>query len=174
MKYPSLNEGSGISSPSRRVVLHHTGSGVRKSSARRTKSKLFIQTTEEERSQNEDKWQAYFDSARDASTDTETVRVLLVSALKEECSKKEAKEICDTNTSEYSDHDVKGLMAQIYQDLHNVATAQAFKTGCEEACTGRFFIGEVSDIDELLQKVSVEVSSAISKFFATPILCHNC
>ena len=168
MKCPLSNEGSDSSSVSKRVVLHLTESGVRKSSARRKKPKIFIQTTEEESSQEKKKWQEFFDSACDTSTDTETVRVLLASAL-EERSQKEAKKVPHTDSSEYPDDDVKELMSQIYQDLHNVATAQAFKTVCKEAFAGRFFIGEVSDIDELLQQVSVGVSSTISKSFAIPI-----
>ena len=174
MKFSPTAGGSGSSTQSKRAPLHLTGSGVRKSSARRKKPNTSIESTEEESSREKEKWQAFFDSARDVGTDTETVRVLLVSALEEDRFKKDAKEISHTDPSEYPGYDVKGLMAQIYQDLHNVAAAQAFKTGCKEASTGRVFIGEVSEIDGLLQKVSVGVSSAISTLFATPIRVYNC
>ena len=170
MKCPLLSGGSGSSSYSKRIVLHLSGSGVRKSSARRKKSRISIQTTTEKKSlRQQEKWQAFFDSARDVSTDTETVRVLLISALEEEHSQEKENKSSQMNFSEYPEYDSKGLMTQIYQDLHNVATAQALKTGNQEVSKERDFIGEIGDIDELLQKVSVGVSSAISKFFAFPI-----
>ena len=168
MKSSPTAGGSGSSTQSKRALLHLTGAGVRKYSARRKRPNICIETTEESLREKE-KWQAFFDCARDVVTDMEAVRVLLVSALEEELSRKEAKENSHTDFSEYPGYDVKGLMAQIYQDIHNIAAAQAFKTGCEKASTGRIFIGEVGDTDELLQKASVEVSSAISMFFAIPI-----
>ena len=175
MKCPLSSGGSGSSCDSKRVVLDLTRSRVTKSSVRRKKPNTSIQKrTEEESPQEKEKWQAFFDSARDVSTDTETVRELLVRALEEEHSKKEAKENSHTDSGEYPMNKVKGLMTQIYQDLHNVAAAQAFKTGCKEASSGRFFIGEVGDIDSLLQIVSVAVSSAISTSFAIPIWVYNC
>ena len=168
MKRSPMTEGSGSSTDSKTLMLHLTGSGVRKSSSRRKKPKTFVQTTEEESPQEKEKWQAFFDSARDESADIETVRALLATALEEERTKKEVREKSHTDFSEYPDYDVNGLMAQIYQDLHNVAAAQASKTGSEKASTGRVFMREVGDIDGLLQKVSAGVSSAISKFSATP------
>ena len=174
MKVSPTAGGSGSSTQSKRTLLHLTGSGVRKSSHQRKKPNISIETTEEESPQEKEKWQAFFDSARDVGTNTETVRELLVSALEEDRSEKEAKESSHTDSSEYPEYDVKGLMAQIYQDLHNVAAAQASKTDCKEASTGRVFIGEVGDIDDLLKKVSVGVSSAIGTFFATPIWVYTC
>ncbi|CAF9919677.1 hypothetical protein IMSHALPRED_004695 [Imshaugia aleurites] len=144
---------------------HPTGSGVRKSYARKSKSSKLLLAAGGDSPQDEKKWQGLFDSARDVVTDSETVGARLarlLKALREERSKKEAEENSMSDAGECHGFDVKGLMAQIYQDLHNVATAQLSRAASGEAPTGRAFYGELSDTEVFLRDVSAGVTSAIA------------
>lgn len=161
MKSPPTTGSSGSSILTKKVASNLTGSGVKKSSAQPEKLRKVIRAIKGANPHERSKWQAFFDSARDVRCTTETVQAHLLGALEEEHSKKEAEGKIPCDASEYSGFDVKGLMAQIYQDLHNVAFAQASRSTSEEVETERFGIGEVRDSDELLQSVSVGVEDVI-------------
>ena len=164
MKCPPRSESSGSFTLTKRLTPP-TGSGIKKPSARPQKPSKLAQAVEGESPQVKKKWQAFFDSARLASTDNKTVRALLLGALEEEGCKKEAESDIRTDAGERSDkYDVKGLMAKIYKDLHNVATAQASRYASDEASAPRFILGEYRDIDLFLREASVGVVSAISKY----------
>lgn len=160
MKSPPTTGSADSSNLTKKIASSPTGSAVKKSSAQPKKARKLIQAIRGANLHETSKWQAFFDSARNVSSTTETVQAHRLGALEEERSKKEA-EGNDPDASVYSEFDVKGLMAQIYQDLHNVAVAQASRSTSEEGETERVVIGEVGNLDELLQEVSVGVEDVI-------------
>lgn len=156
MKCPPTTRSSGISTLTKKFASSPTGSGVKKSPAQPKKPRDLSQAIKGANPHERSKWQAFFDSARDVSCTPETVQAHLLGALEEERSKKAEGNI-PTDAIEYADFDVKGLMAQIYQDLYNVAVAQASRSASEEVEMERVVFGKVRDNDELLQEVSVGV-----------------
>ena len=165
---PTTAGSAGSSTDSKKASSHPTGSGIQKTPAR-TKKAIKVESGREEK-----KWQLFFDSARevgaDDDDDDETVRGRFFDSFAEEGSTKgaeaeaEAEKSSSKDTGEDSEYDVKGLMAQIYKDLHRVAAAQASKAASRGAGTERVALAELSDTDLLLREVSVGVASVISKF----------
>ena len=163
MKCPPMTGSSGSSTHSKNSAPHPVRSRITKSFARPKKPSKVSQAAKGGSPQAQEKWQAFIDSAREVTTDKETVRAHLFSALEEESWKEEAEKISPTDTGGCSGYDVKGLMEKIYQDLHNVAAAQASRSVFGRSGGPRWLYGEVSDIDLLLREVSVEVARAIGK-----------
>ena len=166
MKSPPVTGSSGSSGSStgnRKVGSHPGESGVRNSSSTTKQPSAVGQAVEGEHALEEKKWQAYFDSPRDASADNETVRGPLNDVLKDPRSEKEVKIPFHKDGGKCSGYDVKELMAQIYQDLDDVATAQALNTDSGGALSRGLFLGELNESDLLLREVSVGVTSVISK-----------
>lgn len=163
MKSPPRTGSSGSSTDGKKVAPHPTGSGVKKSSARPKTIGKAVQVTGGHSPRKERKWQVFFDSAREVSSGNETVRARLSQVLAEESSKKNAKKNASKDAGERSEYDVKGLMAQIYQNLHRVATAQASEAAPGGAQTERVSPGKLRDTSLFLQEVSVGVTSVISK-----------
>lgn len=182
MKSPPKTGSSGSSPVSKELALHPKKSGVTKSPTQTKKAIKVVEATEGKSPQELKKWQAFLDSAHNAIADTKTVQALLFSAIEEERFKKEAEEAGHTDNSarkedhskneadqvahkdegESSEYDVKGLMAQIYQDLHNVAADQysrGFASDDEDDDPE-----EASRMDDLLREVSAGVKIVISKF----------
>lgn len=162
MKCYPMTGSSGSSIHSKNSASQPTRSRITKSSARSKKPSKVSQAAKGESPQAQEKWQAFIDSAREVTTDNETVRAHLFSAL-EESRIEEAEKISPTDPGECFDYDVKGLMEKIYRDLHNVAAAQASRSAFGGSGGPRWFYGEVSDIDLLLREVSVGVARAIGK-----------
>lgn len=163
MKSPPITESSGSSTSSRKAAPHPTGSGIRKSSAKTAKSRKAGQAIGGESPRKEKEWQAYFDTARDVSADNETVRAPRLEVLKEARSENEVDNCFSKDVGEDSRYDVKGLMAQIYQDLDDVAAAQASRAASRGGQSGRVSLGELNENDLLLREVSEGVTSVISK-----------
>lgn len=169
MKSPPITGSSGSSTGGKKAASHPTGSGVKKASARTNKTGKAVQATGGESAQNEKKWQAFFDSALEVSTDKETVRARLFEAVAEERSKKEAEKNASKDAGECTEDDVKELMAQIYQDLHRIATAQTSKTAAQGVQTERVSLADISDTDLLVRETSVGVATVISRFLCNPV-----
>ncbi len=167
MKSPPIIGSSSSSPDSKKETSSLTGSGVKKSSAWPKRSDSVVHSTGRNL-RDEKKWQAYFDSACNVSADEETVRARLFDALKEQRAKKEAEKTSPADAGECPGYDVKGLMSQIYQDIHSVAAAQEHKTASGEAQTERVFLGELSESSLLLKEVSDRVENVVSKFQQIP------
>lgn len=168
MKSPPVNGSSGSSIGGLKVASHSTGSGVKKSSTGTKKVGKVVHATRGESPQEERKWQAFVDSARGVSADNETVWAGPDHNLKEKQFEKEAEKFSYKKPRERPGYDVKGLMAQIYEDLHTVAAAQASKVIFGEAPTERLCLGELSESDLSLREISVGVASVISKSLHSP------
>lgn len=163
MKSPPMTASSGSCSGSKKVASRPTGSGVKRTSNPTKKASKGYQVMEGESPRDEKKWQAFFDSACDVSADDETVRERLFDVLEEERAKREVEEECPMDAGECPEYDVKGLMVQIYQDLNNVALAQASRAASGGSRPRRPFGGELSDTEVLLREVSFNVANVISK-----------
>ena len=155
MKSPPRTGSSGSSTVST-DSKSPTRSGINKSPTRPKKTRNIIQVPQRKTIK---KWQALLHNARDVSADEETVKVLLFSGTEEGISTKEAEEEenSTTDASEPSEYDIKGLMAQIYHDLHTIAAIQASKS-----VSGKLVIGEPIE-NLLLREASIGVKIAISK-----------
>lgn len=154
---------SGSSRRARKIAFKSPTSGVKKASVRMKKASRLGSATEGDSHPNETKWQAYFDSTGDNNANNETVRANLFNVVEEDHSQTEAEKGSPNAAGECSEYDVKGLMTQIYQDLHNVAAAQASKVASGEATDENFFPKVLNNPDSFLQEVSVGAASAISK-----------
>ncbi|KAL9070138.1 MAG: hypothetical protein Q9161_005090 [Pseudevernia consocians] len=166
MKSPPTSGSSGSSTGSKKVASQHTGSGVKKSATPMKKSGKSTIATGGEILRGEKKWQAFFDSADDINADDEKVRTHLFESLSKYRAKKLAENSSSANAGECLRYDVKGLMAQIYQDLHRVAGAQGPKIASGGAQTERVFLGELSENILLLREVSVGVETVIKSALA--------
>ena len=162
MKCHLMTGSSGSSTHSKNSASHPTGSRIAKSSVRSEKPSKVRQAGRGESLQAQRKWQAFIDSAHEVNTDKEAVRAHLFT-LEEEDPKQEAEKISRADAGECSEYDVKRLMEEVYQDLHNVAAAQASRSFAGGSGAPRWLYGEVDDIDLLLREVSVGVASAIGK-----------
>lgn len=168
MKSPLRTGSSGSSIGGIKVASHTTGSGVKKATTRTKNTRKIVRATGGESSRKERKWQEYFDSANDASADDEIVRARLFDVLKDESLKREAEKSPYNGAGECSGYDVKGLMAEIYQDLHRVAEIQTSRSASGGAQTERHCLGELEESNLLLRDVSVGVENVISKSMQLP------
>ena len=165
-----MTRSSGRSTDGNKFASSPTGSGIRKSSPKMKRKSRVRQATESGGSaRDEKKWQALFDSAREVSADSETVRALRDKVLTDTASKKNGteKQSSFADAAECSDHGMISLIEQIYRDLHNVAAAQISKATSEEAQAERTVLGELTgeltERDLLLQDLSSRVRNVISK-----------
>lgn len=151
-----------------KVASHTTGSEVTKATTRTRNTKKIIGTTGGENSRKEMKWQEYFSSANDPSARNEIVRARLFDVLKDGSLKREAEKSPYSDAGECSGYDVKGLMAEIYQDLQDVAEIQISKSASGKNETGRICLGQLDEKDLFLREVSAGVTIVISKSLQLP------
>lgn len=116
------------------------------------------------------KWQEYLESVSDPNADDETVRTRLFDVLKAETLTLEAERSTYSDPGQCSEYDVKGLMADIYQDLQDVAESQVHKSTSVRPQTGRIYLGDLDDVDRFLRAVSACVTFALSKSLQLPSL----
>ena len=159
MKSPPTTESSGSSTDGKKASTHPTGTGVKKLPARtKTTAKAAGESPRKAR-----KWQEFFSSADAPSTDDKTVRAALFDVPGEKRPKKDGAEKNGSKDSGESSSDgVKELMAQIYQDLHHIATLQTFKAAAE-AQTEKASPATLKDTRLFLWEASVGVTTVISK-----------
>ena len=152
-----------------KVASRTTGSGVTKATTRPKKdTNKLAGTTAGESSRKEMEWQEYFDCANDPSARNDIVRARLFDVLKDESLKKEAEKSPYSNAGECSGYDVKGLMAEIYQDLQDVAENQISKFASEGDEIEKVCQGQQGKSDLFLRKVSAGVTIVISKSLQLP------
>lgn len=160
-----------------KVASYTTGSGIKKATARTKNTNNIVLATGGQSARKEMKWQEYFESANDPSANNEIVRARLFDVLKDNSWNREAEKSPYSNAGECSGYDVKGLMAEIYQDLQDVAEVQVFKsdfrgTQTQKVCLGeldeRVCLGELDERDLFLRDASAGVTTVISKFLQHP------
>lgn len=164
MKSSPTTESSG-SSISGTEVAWHTRYGVKKATSPTKNTSKLARATGAESSRKETKWQKYLESASDPSTDDGVVRARFFDVLKDETLKLGAEKRPYRNVGGYSEYDVKGLMAKVYQDLQDVAEAQIFTSASPEPQTVRACLGNP---DLFLRIVSNGVTIALSKSLLLP------